>query len=963
MVTQGLKAVDELLFGTIAVREGYVSPTQVDECVKLQAERQGSTSSNTKLGLILVERAYMSNDQVAAILDIQKRHLKIIDADPHRGGLFGQLCLDNAFINEEKLQLCLKEQESLAKRGQPAMIGQIMLRRSIISTDQFLQVLKLQRRRVMRCPGCDTFYNIEDQPEGAKFICRRCGTIVAVQSPDRARAAGSPDTVARLTLQEKQDIGAQCGRYVIIEEIGRGGMGIVYKALHRDLNQVFALKVLKESDLAGPEMVQRFKVEAQAAARLKHPNIVAIHDAGEEAGIHYIAMDYIDGQSLAYKMAQRPKIRDMVATLEKVARGVHHAHEHNIVHRDLKPGNVMLDKLGEPHIMDFGLAKFMDHKLKLTREGSFLGTPYYMSPEQVRGDGTAVDHQADIYAMGIILFETLSGRPPHVGANSVEIFNKILNEEPPDPRQLNPKIHPDLTTICLKAIEKDKALRYKSAGDLADDLKRYIDGEPIQARPMGFVARSFKRARKNPAATTAAFSLFMLALTGTILFVSFIRNRNEFENQLTSGREAYAIGQYEGARVHLEAAKRLRPLDADVAALITLVGVKVQELDNRRKEEDERRRRLDEATPRILEAQALLDDLQLRIVADALDIDAIAKSCIRIETTLAEAQSIAPHAAGPYFGLAQSQALRGDIDGAIQNLTLALGKASDHPEALHARARLRLRKTLSLHDAADRPAGFPEAPAAAESRRQAIEDFQRLARLTRSPAQTEFAKTALACLRGEDARALLDDYLALYGSDVDALRLRASLADLKRALRLLPTDVGLHLRLAALQEPAEAEQTLAAATRAVPGDPAGWCALARIRHADAAYLAAIQQAPTSALGFLGLGRLRVAGGDFEGALVPLTRAAQLAPEDPLVFHERARALLGLGRAAESSDDAEAVVRLLPDLSAGFELRGRVEFARARWDAAIADWERAISLDPASKDRLAALVEEARKKRT
>jgi len=198
MVTQGLKAVDELLFGTIAVREGYVSPTQVDECVKLQAERQGSTSSNTKLGLILVERAYMSNDQVAAILDIQKRHLKIIDADPHRGGLFGQLCLDNAFINEEKLQLCLKEQESLAKRGQPAMIGQIMLRRSIISTDQFLQVLKLQRRRVMRCPGCDTFYNIEDQPEGAKFICRRCGTIVAVQSPDRARAAGSPDTVTVL---------------------------------------------------------------------------------------------------------------------------------------------------------------------------------------------------------------------------------------------------------------------------------------------------------------------------------------------------------------------------------------------------------------------------------------------------------------------------------------------------------------------------------------------------------------------------------------------------------------------------------------------------------------------------------------------------------------------------------------------------------------------------------------------
>ncbi len=956
-----MKGSEELLFGTIAVREGFATPAQIDECVRVQQDR-AATGAPAKLGLLMIERGFMSNEQVAAILEIQKRRPKIIDATPQRGGLFGQLCLDGGYIEVTKLQECLAEQETLAKKGAPAMLGQIMLRKGFISTDQFLGVLKLQRRRVQRCAGCDTFYNVEEFEEGIKFICRRCGTIVQVQTGSGVRQIpGRPDTIARLTLQEKQDIGAQCGRYVIVEEIGRGGMGIVYKALHRDLNQVFALKVLKESDLAGPEMVTRFKVEAQAAARMKHPNIVGIHDAGEEAGVHYIAMDLIDGQSLAYKIAQRPKVRDIVGLLEKVARGVQHAHEHNIVHRDLKPGNVMVDKHNEPHIMDFGLAKFMDTKMKLTREGSFLGTPYYMSPEQVRGE--EIDHQSDIYAMGVMLYEILSGRPPHIGQNSVEIFNKILNEDPPNPGSLNPKIHPDLVTICLKAIEKEKRSRYQSAGELADDLHRYLEGEAIQARPVGFLGRVVKRLRKNPAGTVAGFSLVLLALTGTILLGFFIRNRTEFETAYANGRDAYIANQHDSALIHLESARRLRPLDADVALLVTKVREKLAAAEKERRLAADRQQQLVRATPKLLEARALLDDLARRILSDALDADVVRQACAPIVAAFTEALSLAPDSVAVHLGIAETQALRGDTTAAIDSCSAALSREKGHPDALNLRARLRLRKALIARELGGRPTGFPECDEAAAARRQAIADFGDLARTTSSSASAAFAEAALAELRGhsDEARQSIEAYLQRYSTDPDALRLRGGKDDLRRAIRHLPTDAGLRLQLAVRLPDTEAEAELIAATRTAPEDPIAWCALARFvqRMRPAEAEAAWQRVPSGPYGLLNLGRLRLAAGDAEGALVPLTRAAQAGPDDPLIFASRAEALMALKRNADAYADADRVVQLMRDRSAGYELRGRVELEQQSWDAALADFEQVVLMEPGAKERIKPLIDRAK----
>ena len=482
----GPKGGDDRLLGTLAVREGYITAHQVEECVGLQKQ----ADPGRKLGEILIEKGYLTPTRLASILDIQTRQVKMVAADPARGGLLGQIALDLGFVNADQVNQALEEQTLLSRSGSPAMLGQILLRKGWLQTGQFLEILKVQRRTILRCPGCDTVYRFEEADRGAKFACRRCGTVVPIPEAEAAPAPSIPHQAGG--AKRPGEAGAQFGRYAVLEELGRGGMGIVYKALHRDLNMVFALKILRETEVASAEVLDRFRREAQAEARLRHPNIVTIHDAGQEAGVHYIAMDYIEGDPLTAHLIRGFKVRDMISRLEKAVRAVQHAHEQGIIHRDLKPANIMIDLRGEPHIMDFGLAKFVDdHKrAMLTRSGSFLGTPYYMAPEQIRGETHLVGARSDIYSLGIILYEILCGRTPHVAQNSVEIFHKILNEEPPLPRIFNARVHPDLQTICMKAIEKEPGLRYASAGEFADDLRRYLDGEPILAR-----ARPWPRCR------------------------------------------------------------------------------------------------------------------------------------------------------------------------------------------------------------------------------------------------------------------------------------------------------------------------------------------------------------------------------------------------------------------------------------------------------------------------------------
>ena len=292
-------------------------------------------------------------------------------------------------------------------------------------------------------------------------------------------AAETPSAGQRLALPLGTRI-RYFGDYELLEEIARGGMGVVYKARQVKLNRVVALKMILAGQLAGEDDVKRFHTEAEAAANLDHPGIVPIFEVGEHEGQHYFSMGFVEGESLAAKVAKGPlPPREAAELVEQVARAVQFAHAKGVIHRDLKPANVLLDAAGHPRVTDFGLAKRVSGDSGLTASGQVLGTPSYMPPEQAAGKLDQIGIPSDVYSLGAILYTLLTGRPPFQAATPVDTLLQVLDQEPVSLRSLNAGIPRDLETIALKCLEKDRHRRYATAQDLAGELQRYLAGEPI----------------------------------------------------------------------------------------------------------------------------------------------------------------------------------------------------------------------------------------------------------------------------------------------------------------------------------------------------------------------------------------------------------------------------------------------------------------------------------------------------
>jgi TolB-like protein/Flp pilus assembly protein TadD len=366
----------------------------------------------------------------------------------------------------------------------------------------------------------------------APRVCSKCGARIFADAPRGFCSVclfktGLDGFVEENGKNPPVRIPMHFGDYELQEEIGRGGQGIVYRARQKSLNRTVALKIIALGHWATARHLKRFRLEAEAAASLNHPSIVPIHEVGERDGCCYFSMNLIEGGQLDEVVRREAiSIRRAAELIAKLARTVHYAHEHGILHRDIKPGNILLDKEGEPHLTDFGLARLVETESTVTRTTEVLGTPSYMAPEQASGNNVALTSATDTYGLGAVLYHLLTGRPPFAAGTTYETVRQVLETEPRQPRLLNPKVDRDLSTICLKCLQKDPQRRYASALALAEDLERWLKHEPIQARRTGLFARGKKWVRRKPAiAAVITLSLALIATVGVIVWKSDLFHR------------------------------------------------------------------------------------------------------------------------------------------------------------------------------------------------------------------------------------------------------------------------------------------------------------------------------------------------------------------------------------------------------------------------------------------------------
>jgi serine/threonine-protein kinase len=345
-----------------------------------------------------------------------------------------------------------------------------------------------------------------------------------IDSPQSSRAGDMAETVtlAPGTSDRPADLASpqsQFGNYELLGTLGRGGMGVVYKARQKDLNRLVAIKMILANQLASEQDIHRFHAEARAAAGLQHPNILQIHEAGEVCGQHYFAMQYVEGPSLAKVIRQGSlTIEESARCIMAVARAVAYLHKRGIVHRDLKPANILLDDKNWPYVTDFGLVKMLESLSNLTSTGVIVGTPSYMAPEQAAGRNAEVGPLSDVYSLGAILYEMLTGRPAFHEPTPLDTLVQVLEGEPILPRTVNPRIPRELELICLKAMAKAPEQRYASAIDLADDLERFLRGDVVEARSQNLKQRVVRWTRQEPG---LVFRLAVLASGGIIAQVYY----------------------------------------------------------------------------------------------------------------------------------------------------------------------------------------------------------------------------------------------------------------------------------------------------------------------------------------------------------------------------------------------------------------------------------------------------------
>jgi tetratricopeptide (TPR) repeat protein/predicted Ser/Thr protein kinase len=661
------------IVGKAVIERGWVTREQLVECIRECASSSSdhaSSSSRSKLTAILVQKGLVKPDQMVLL---QEEITKILASHEEyeivrrNDASVGGLLVKGGHCGKEQLVEALSIQQYAASKGEPApRLGEILLQKGYITYAALSQVLGLQKTKVpLQCALCGSGYSVLEYNPEKKYVCKKCtGPLL----PPAQASSDIPAEVQQARTNPKNVL----GKYVVVAELGRGGMGAVYKAWDTQLKRWCAVKLLMGT--GAKDELARFRREAQTAAALRHPNIVGIYEVTDAGDKHLIAMEFIEGSTLAGEKLPALKAADL---LSQVARAVEYAHSKGVIHRDLKPHNVMLDKEGRPWVMDFGLAKTLDGPSHLTVQGTVVGTPSYMAPEQAEGKTSKVDRRSDVYSLGAVLYETLTGKPPFKGPNPVETLRMVVNEEPVPPSRLNAAVLKDLETIVLKCLDKDRDKRYPSAMALAEDLERFARGVAIAAKRASVASRVGKQVkRKGAAVAVAAAGAVVLALLIAVLASGSSRDK-EVRTLVSQAEALETKGDLDGALSKLDAAAALdAKLKAKADALRQRKRKDVE--DAARRSEADRKRREEargKAQPEIDQGRSKVQRARTALYQPGVDflrndqllLEAIAHFGRAIDVLPDHAEAL--HLRGQAHAMRQSHAAaEKDFSGAIRTL-------------------------------------------------------------------------------------------------------------------------------------------------------------------------------------------------------------------------------------------------------------------------------------------------------
>jgi eukaryotic-like serine/threonine-protein kinase len=795
--------------------------------------------------------------------------------------------------------------------------------------------------KLAAAPGKDTEVAADiDRSVNVDASCTDTGPL----DPGQA----SPDPAAALPARWPVVRG-----YEILEWLGEGGMGVAYKARHLSLNRMVALKMIRGGSQARSDSFVRFRTEAESVGRLRHPNIIQIYDIGEADGLPFVALELLDGGSLADRLAGNPQTSrhaaELVVTLTQAVRV---AHEAGIIHRDLKPTNVLFTSDGVPRITDFGLAKRVGSDDGQTQSGQIMGSPSYMAPEQARGHSRDVGPAADVYALGAILYEMLTGRPPFKGATAVETVRQVIDDDPVTPSRLVPRVSRDLETICLKCLHKEPDRRYVSAAALLDDLNRFCEGRPIRARPASPVGRLWRWARREPtkAGLLAALSALFLMTVGGGLWLE----RQQAKQQ---GRAQEAV---EAALAQLPSLRR-QGRWPEAEAILAQVGSRVDEAAS-----DQLRRRLTRANAE-LRLAAALERIRLTPAVEASHFD---------YRGMAEAYARAfEHAGLAVRGDEESVAARIGASDLRSQLVMALDHWAYVADALGDRESMA--RLLGLAQRID-----PDPRWGDRFRTPALWDDEEALRRLADDARKGLAgesseggpPTPLVALLAKklgqkdgQAEPLLrpaqarhpDDFWLNYALG-EALRERKpaeSVGFYRAALATRPTVAAVQVELGmALWRQGQANEAIAEFRRAVELDPKaslalfglGLCLQATDRPEEAMveYRRNLELQPSGAPAHCQIGVCLQALGRLDEAMVEYRRAIELEPQSAApAHHQIGLCLQARGRLDEAMSEYRRAIELDPKGGPAHHQLGTCWQARKQFDEAMAEFRRAIELDP------------------